>query len=386
MKSPAELQTALRRQWENRALREARLLGAENAWPLVVSIGRPSAKRLRTDLDGVKRHVEAWRRVKIGEVIREAVPYRAIDSAVEIPTGWKLRKPSEWIDACNDGSIRREFETLATLVEGTDSVFHSPLVRRRSLWRGTAPDEVVRAARVALALEPGCAAGRPLRTLSIEGIDTKFFERHERLVTALLDVRFDGEVSEMGLATFLGALAEGEHWLLVVDLDGSLLPFRKQRVRSSELRDAMLPGERLLIVENESCQHHLPNVPNTVAVLGSGFDLDWVAAIRPANKRIAYWGDIDTWGLHLLAKARFAITDLEALMMNEEVFKRFAEFAVSEPVIAGTELPPALSPSEQGLYQRLFHEPRGRLEQEFLPEAFVRETILNWANGSGATG
>jgi hypothetical protein len=386
MKSPAELQTKLRRQWENQTLRETRLLGGETAWPLVVSIGRPTGRLLRTDLDAVKRHVEAWRRVKIGEVIREAVPYRAIDSAVEIPTGWKLRKPSEWIEACNDTSIRREFEVLATLVEGTDSVFHSALVRRRSLWRGTPPAEVVRAARLSMALEPGCAAGRPLRTLSIEGIDTKFFERNERLVTALLDVRFDGEVSKLGLTTFLGALAEGEHWLLVVDLDGSLLPFRKQRVRSSELQGTTLPGKRLLIVENESCQHHLPNVAGTIAVLGSGFDLDWVTSIGTTKKRIGYWGDIDTWGLQFLTKARQVAAGLDALMMSEEVYEQFAGFAVSEPVVAGIECPPALWPDEQSLYERLLKEPRGRLEQEFLPESFVRKTILNWASGSSGCG
>lgn len=66
----------------------------------------------------------------------------------------------------------------------------------------------------------------------------------------------------------------------------------------------MLPSERVLIVENESCQHQLPSVPNTIAVLGAGFDLSWTEAEWLARKKIAYWGDIDTWGLHFLAKAR----------------------------------------------------------------------------------
>ena len=41
---------------------------------------------------------------------------------------------------------------------------------------------------------------------------------------------FDVGVAALGNETtraFLGAMAEGEHWLLVIDLDGSLLPFRK---------------------------------------------------------------------------------------------------------------------------------------------------------------
>jgi hypothetical protein len=380
MKSPTELKATLRRQWEIQSLRETRLLGAEGAWPLVVAIGRPSPRLLRTDLDAVKRHVDRWRRVKVGEVTWEAVRYRSTEGCVNIPTCWKLRKPGEWLDACGDDAMWHEFESMAAFVAQTDSIFHSLLVRSRSLWRGKPLAEVIQAARLALALKPGLAGGMPLRTLSIEGIDTKFFERHERLVTMLLDVRYDGEVSKIGLEAFLDAFAEGDRWLLVIDLDGSLLTFRKQRVRSSELREAVLPGERLLIVENESCQHQLPSAPSTIAVLGAGFDLNWISGLALAKKRIAYWGDIDTWGLQFLAKARQAVCRLDALMMTADVYKQFAVSAVPEPVVASAEAPMVLSQSERSLYKLLLNEPCGRLEQEFLPVKFTRETILNWAN------
>ena len=218
--------------------------------------------------------------------------------------------------------------------------------------------------------------------LAIEGIDTKFFERHAHLVTTLLDARFDREVSELGLEAFLGAFAEGDHWLLVMDLDGSLLPFQKQRVRSSELRQTMLPGERLLIVENESCQHQLPSAAGTIAILGAGFDLNWTDGEWLSTKRIAYWGDIDTWGLQFLAKARQSIGRLDALMMSSAIYDQFAEAAVPEPVVADVCPPAGLTPSEQSLYTRLLDEPRGRLEQEFLSEALIRSTINSWASSS----
>lgn len=379
MKSPAELKLVFRRQWENATRREARLLGAEHAWPMVASIGRPSPTLISSDLDAVKRHIEAWRQVKTGEVIWEAIRYRATTAAVDIPIGWKLRRPSEWIAACADATMREEFATMATLVEQTEPIFHSLLIRQRSLWREKPPAEIVQAARLAMSLAPGCAEGRPLRMISLEGIDTKFFERHARLITALLDVRFDGEVTALGLETFLGAFSEKDHWLLVLDLDGSLLPFRKQRVRSAELQQTVLPGERLLIIENESCQHQLPAVPGTIAVLGAGFDLSWSTGGWLATKQTAYWGDIDTWGLQFLATARRTIGNLDALLMTAEVYDQCAEAAVPEPFVAGIELPSDLTPAEQTLYQRLLDEPCGRLEQEFLPAELIRKTILNWA-------
>lgn len=382
MKSHAELKMALRRQWENKDLREARLSGTDSAWPLVMGIGRPSPSLIRTDLDSVKQHVNTWRHVRIGEVIWESVSYRATHAPVAIPATWILRKPSEWIDACGDQSIRQEFEIMATFVEQTESIFHSALIRRRSLWRGKPLAEVTLAAKLAMALEPGLAFGKPLRTLSLEGIDTKFFERHENLITTLLDIRFDGEASKIGLDAFLGALTETDHWVLLMDLDGSLLPFRKQRVRSSELQARVLPGNRLLIVENESCQHLIPSIPNTVAALGAGFDLNWISNSSIDKMRVAYWGDIDTWGLQFLSKARQMHGRLDALLMTEDVFNQFSSSAVPEPVTAGTEVPGFLEPKEKILYERLLNEPRGRLEQEFLSEEFICEKILAWVNST----
>ncbi len=67
-------------------------------------------------------------------------------------------------------------------------------------------------------------------------------------------------------------------------------------------------------------------------------------------------------------------------MMTAEVFEQFAHRAVSEPVVASTEVPAALKQSEKLLYEQLLNAKCGRLEQEFLPDELIRESILNWAN------
>jgi hypothetical protein len=378
MKSPAEAKAVLKTQWQNPTLRELRLLGGPSQWPIRLPIGRPLPRTINRSLDEVKRHVESWREVRAGQVLWEQVAYRSTAAPVDIPATWLLARPSDWVEAADDPSMRREFRSLATLVERTASDFHSLLIRRRSLWSKTPLHEVIQAATLALSLTPGCAQGQSLRQLSLAGIDTKFFERNTQLVKALLDVRFDGEASRIGLEDFLGALRDGDHWLLVVDLDGSLLPFQKLRVRSSDLKGAPLPGDHLLIIENESCQHHLPHAPGTIAVLGSGFDLNWTEGTWLASKQVAYWGDLDTWGLQFLATARNAIPHLVPLFMNEATFDEFTDLAVREPVAAASDPPTGLSDSESRLYRRLLGQPRGRLEQEFVPADRVREAILDW--------
>ncbi len=378
MKSPQELADKLARQWLDTDLRETRLLLPASAFPISLPIGKPSPSLVASDLMRVKQHIEAWKAVSVGHIRFEEIAYRATAGGVEMPIAWEIRNPDEWIQASASQTLRNEFTHLSAIIVETHEQFHRILIRQRFLSRGTAVAEVVQASKLALALEPGCARGKPLRTLSLEGIDTKFFERNQRLITALLDVRFDGEAGEAGLISFLDAAPEGEHWLLVVDLDGSQLPFRRLRITSQELQSTELPADRVIIVENERCLHQLPETPNTIAVLGCG-DLTWTQATWLQDKRVAYWGDIDTWGLALLAKARTNIPNLLPLLMTEAVFKSHRESSVPEPVHANPAQSPYLTQGEQSLFHLLLTEDRGRLEQEFLPIPLVHKAILDWA-------
>ena len=170
--------------------------------------------------------------------------------------------------------------------------------------------------------------------------------------------------------------------MLVIDLDGDKLPFNKQRVSTKELAHTNLPGSHLLIVENERCQHQLPALKNTIAVLGAGFDLDWTNNPNFMAKHIGYWGDIDTWGLQCLAKARAHLPHLQALMMNKEVYLEHLGLAVCEPVAAGQDVPDTLSDAETALYNKLLTSDAGRLEQEFVPECLVQQTVTRWRNST----
>jgi hypothetical protein len=379
MKSPGDLRRQLIRNWENADFREAKLHDAASQWPIALTIGYPTSQQLQNELDRVREHVQSWREVIHGVVQWQPVRYRATGSEVEVPVRWLLRKPTEWITATKDSRVQAEFRQLSNLIERVDSLYHTLLIRRRVLWRGRDLDEVVHASCLALKLTPGIARGLPLRALAFEGIDTKFFERNRTLITAFLDQRFEGEVSHVGLEAFLNAQREGEHWLLVVDLDGTLMAFQKTRVRSSELQQRGLPAAKLLIIENESCQAHLPRLPGVLAVLGTGFDLSWLEGNWLKGRCIGYWGDIDTWGLQFLAKARRLIPALEALMMTVEVFEQFRAAAVVEPIPAEQEPPQGLLPAERELYLQLLREPRGRLEQEFITAEVSNDSLMRFA-------
>ncbi len=388
MKSPDYVATRLARQWRSADYREARLLdkGAldtagfnASAWPLIFSIGKPSSRALIENLGAVRAHIHAWRDLAVGEVIWEPVIFRSASEPISVPVQWILHTPSDWIAAINNIQIASEFERLAHLREGANPLFQRLLIRQESLWRDRSDKDVLLALQLAMNLSQGCAQGLPLRALALSGIDSKFYERNRQLIIQLLDIRFDGVVSQQGLEQFLGAAQDNHHWLLVVDLDGSLLPFRQIRVSDKDLLETALPGTHLLIVENERCHHQLSRCSNTLAILGAGQNLAWMAASWLSTKQLAYWGDIDTWGLHMLAQARNYQPDLTPLLMSKNIFELHGNNKVvveAEPIRA---LPAkGLTESELQLFSFLLLQEKGRLEQEFIAKESVVQAIRQW--------
>ncbi|MES9906437.1 MAG: DUF3322 domain-containing protein, partial [Sedimenticola sp.] len=319
MKSPDTLRQRLKRLWHRGEERE-RLLLDPRAWPLELAIGKPSAALLTGDIAAVRSHIQQWRRVVVGEVEWRPVSYRSTAAAVELPMSWRLHTAGEWVEAVADEAIRREYQIVARLVATIDPLFWPLVIRQRQQILSRGVEESSKACEVALALSPGCADGRPLRALSVAGCDSKFFERNRTLLVKLLELRFGTVPLEQGLEHFLGALDESEHWLLVVPLAPGLLTFPQQRVRSSDLARTPLSAERLLIVENERSLYQLPPLADTVAILGGGLNLSWMQGHWLADKRIAYWGDIDTWGLTMLALARSHQPTLTPLLMDRATF------------------------------------------------------------------
>lgn len=381
MKSPLEISRKLARQWYQSETRSNRLLGFSE-WPLCVSIGTPSAREFSQDPGAVQRHADSWRSVAIGSVEWGPVSYRAGAEPISLPSQWRLSTPSEWVAATMDTAIAKEYADLEHIVECVDVIFRALLVTQRNLWIKKDPEEVIAAADLALRLEPGCALGRPLRLLAEHGVDTKFFERNAGLLTRLLDERFEGEPSELGLTTFLGALEENEHWVLVAPLCEGLFPFKKLRLTTTELKDSRLPGTRLIVVENEKCLHQLPELADTVAVLGCGLDLQWMSAPWLREKNLAYWGDVDSWGLLMLGRVREFCLNVSPILMSRDVYDLYASrSAVVERVRAQAEPPIGLLTDERDLYLHLLRQKKGRLEQEYIPMGDVNSALTLWLDG-----
>lgn len=396
MKSPQQLAAKLAQQWQSADWRERHLLGEHGAWPLVLPIGPPSTHVFLHDAALLSSHLQQWRHIEQqgwGRVQWQERRYQGSNDVIAVPTHWQLNRPSEWLVAIQQlkapghTQIKADYARLGTLLAAIDRRdFQRLLVRRLGQWQHIATADIITAANMALQLEPGCAQGKPLRALAMQGNDSKFFERHAGLLTALLDLRFDKEASRQGLKQFLGADAQTEHWLLVLPLAAGLLPFQRLRLTAQELQHTALPARRIIVVENERCWHQLPTpLPNTIAILGAGLNLGWLAAPWLQACQVVYWGDIDTWGLAMLSTARQHLPHVQALLMDRATLDACAQQATPETVHAAPDAMGHLLAQEKALAAHLTTLPRGRLEQEFIPSNMVVQALsLCFAEGHSA--
>lgn len=376
MKTPADIAAQLRKEWSRSALRCQRMRDP-GAFPLRYAIGKPPPPIVTQRFDALRTHMQAWRDIKIGQVIWAQHRYREIADTIDYPAYWQFAHLTQWIDASDSPALREEYAHYRRILDASNPLFHDTLLRQRAHVQSHDSAEIIRLCHIADQLHPGFAAGMPLRCLTLAGNDSKFFARHQALLTQLLDCRFAGAVSEQGLSAFLGAADEREHWILLADLDGALLPFARMRVRSSDLHPNALPGKALLVVENERCAYQLPPLPDTIAVLGCGLDIQWLEIRAWQHRRLAYWGDIDTWGLTMLARARCAQPAIIPLLMNHETYIEHLAACVAEPELA-PQPPTGLTNAEQQLFTLLSQADKGRLEQEFIALKNVEKALAHW--------
>ncbi len=376
MKSIKQLSAKLAAQWFLGENREQRLLD-DFDWPLRLSIGKPSAKMFKHELLEVQKHLGDWRQQKLGRVEWQSIKYQSASVAVDMPIYWFIDNAEEWVAATDNQQIKLEYSVLQDILNNIDSVFYSFIIRNRRLWVQPAePKTVIRSCNLAMQLEPGLAQGRPLRSVSIEGYDTKFLENHQGLLIQLLNIRFAGVLKEHGLEKFLDAAESGGHWLLLKPLSHGLLPFQQLRIRASELMTTELPGKTLIVVENEKCAYQLPKLDDTIAILGAGLNLSWLKNNNFKSKQIIYWGDIDTWGLKMLAMARSYQPNLQPLLMDLAIFNKYQRFTVAELSHPDKTSPVGLSKTEADLYQTLLASRCGRLEQEAITAEDVKSRLI----------
>lgn len=384
---PADVMREVERlEWGNIANLRGRLQGTRR-FPISIALKPPVAGDALMDIDHLHNWVNAWRQwSKQPQVTWVTRRYRVVGE-VEVPERLEISSVQELIEAIGPSAVQRSqiWEARMRPLLAVDKGLYETLIRQILTVEQLSEQAAQQMARLLPQLHQGMGAGHYLRGLPVQGIDTKFLESNTPLLAALLNVLHKGALSEAGgLEAWLGCLPTPSNWFYVRPLCPELRQqmggFRVLQIPIEQLLEQPLPGSRVLVVENTKPGYALPDLPDTVAIFGGGRNTQWRDASWLAERNVAYWGDIDSWGLTILAEARQALPRITALMMDRETLMAHIDFAVEEPL--STSLPViGLLAEERALFEGLRKSPQNviRLEQEYIAQEYVRSKIYSWS-------
>ncbi len=347
---------------------------------IVIALKPPTEREMLAD----ERAAEAWARewaalpeVEGVVVDREARTWRSIGRQI-VPIRLTITSACA-AGAFVGGALARDFTLLSRRADAAvaqlgnavsyrDGTAQYPAVRevvrqhaRRILELADA--EVTRLLDAAAWLAVHDVNGLRPRQVPVRGVDSKWFEKHRTLLTALhRAVTGDADLG----------VVDSDPLLRVRFLDATLAPGGVTDLAApvSQLAALTVAPRVALLVENRETLLALPSMPGVVAVHSSGYAidvLDHIGWVR--DTPVVYWGDLDSHGFAILHRLRTHHGRVVSALMDTETLEAHLDLAVVEPQPARGAFP-TLTESENATLERL-RSGDLRLEQERIPWSYA---------------
>lgn len=227
-----------------------------------------------------------------------------------------------------------------------------------------------------------------LRQIDLPGIDTKFTEKHQKILsdwlTRTLEIsqtnqdasRFEsryGYRSKPEMIRFR-ILDPGLAWNGCDDIS----------IPASQFCNLYKPAETLplqhvFVVENDICALSFPQTEKSIVIFGRGYHFDhWRDCAWLKRTNLYYWGDLDTHGFRILDEFRSIFGHTISFLMDKETLLDHRISWGEEPKPANAELD-HLTKGEHKVYDELrFNtiQKNLRLEQEFIRYGKVVQAVV----------
>lgn len=374
-----------------RLLGEAFGLSYEPAFHL--SLGRVTEAEAVRDLHGLKAVLVRWREIlphRPGwRVVLAEQRFRTVGLTVRLPRELTVDSTESLIRALQPNGVtpavwrtaisrlQRFCETFGLTSDDSRRSAAASLRGLKLLFpQDTSDREFEAVLRTLSWLLRHPNAGLFPRALPVAGVDSKWLDRRRGTLVRLWNTVTGENVSAADFLEHVGLLRLPQFVLVknAAAWVGEEAAEEVVKLPVETLAKKAPESPVVLIIENEQTALSLDfrDVPIFLA-LGYGVtlleSLPWMK-----EKRILYFGDLDTHGLAILAECRRLFPQTESVLMDLPTFERWRAFAVTEP--KGAEPSPEhLTPEERALADVL-SAGRLRLEQERIPLGTVREALL----------
>ncbi len=377
-----------RREWDKPASLKGRLSGAKE-FPIRLGLKPPKANAALADMAHFQEFIYKWKAFPHQELIQWSTKTFRDLSEQLIPAFIVIPSIQSLITFLGSEALARSRkweDNMMPLLQMDDRLY-PVLVKHLESIEKLCSSEVESLVGLIPQLKPGMGEGLYQRALPLIGIDTKFLEQHEILVTELTNMIHHGAVlAAGGLSSWLHCTKAPKDWLtirpLCLDTSSRLGGIPILKMASNMLREYELPASNILVVENMQSGLALPEMPDTIAVVGGGKNVAWMDAPWLKSKRLGYWGDIDTWGLSILSDAREKGVTIQPLMMDHKTVRLHEERMVVE-LKSVEKCPASLVEDEVKLFNDLLSGQfqSSRLEQERLSADYINSNLMEWLSG-----
>jgi hypothetical protein len=380
--TPADVIARLRRRWDRGEF--LRTWAQDLPFETVrVPIRGPSTAELSTRFDDVRSWVATWAAVDVAglRVTTRSAGLRSI-GANEVPSHVEFDSYDALWRLLGVSADVRRFAGLRTATESelgglVGFMNRSPMtvLAHAGEWR-----KLVHTVRW-VASTPS-RKHTYLREVPVTGVDTKLIERRRGILSALIDEVLPAEQIDCAYPAsqferrYGFASKPTPVRLRSLDPRRPLLPgISELTVRAVEFSALAPDVGTVYIVENEVTYLAFPNASDAVVLWGSGFAISGFASLAWfCDRRVVYWGDIDTHGFVALDRLRAVVPHTKSLLMDRETLLAHPEQWTQEPSPTTVPLRHLTDP-ERELYRELvdgIHGARIRLEQERVNYPFIQ--------------
>ena len=372
--------------------------GNESIFPLRMPLRGPSPRAITDQFEQVRAWAADltatsgltfdWQEVRHRVQGVQRLPVAVVFASADDAVGW-LGK-------------RREGVRFAAVLDATRARHPAliPWLARRPLLAVELSDDWPRLMAVIDWLIAHPQPGVYLRQVDAVDVHSKFIEAHRRVLAELLDIVLpDGAVdrSRSGASQFAGRYGFRDKPVRirfrVLDPAIRMLATPAEPAPSASMQPdvtldadsfdalATIDGfgvERIFITENEINFLAFPPSRRSIVVFGAGYGWDVLGRIAWLHqRRVLYWGDIDTHGFAILDQLRAWLPAADSLLMDRDTL-------IAHAALWGTEDRPIrsdltrLTAAERAVYDDLRDNrirDRLRLEQERIAFGWVRDRL-----------
>lgn len=373
-----------------------------------VSLGRLTQQEAAGNLIAVRKLCRDWVKLvqsRSGWVLESrSVRWSSLGLTIDIPVKLTVQDPeSLCLALCPGGISKDRWLCAVTRLKSVANFFHlepvesnaqtllsltRQLKNTKVLWsKDYSQEDFQRLLHLVDWLIEHPDSNAFVREIPVEGLDTKWLERHQKEVCALFNIvrrhRFGIEpcltenfIETAGLRVkpLFIRVRHAQDWR-PGDTEAAI------QLTLDELKEKPPASKCIVIIENEQTGLSLTIKPDIPILIGMGFGVAVLSQVKwLADKQIFYFGDLDTYGLAILSELKSAYPQTQSVLMDVPTLQTYRKLAVVEPKQVG-KCPANLSEKEQQLFDELLKSGL-RLEQERIPIEVVNHAFTKAVDGA----